>query len=212
MTDSDDQNKPCTNSLQWFVAWFYFIACSHFTLADYNTIRIPLHFFNVCNLSPRPSSHDSCVNRTQVWERPTPNLNSHRAPSSQEGDTSWWPPPYLDCFHSSTTLSHQTWYTQRRGYTHLHMASQLGTVPLGSQRALSLLFPDKKLMLVCMCEAKVQWETFSVKGMSVLKTWFGSRLDKDDRSLWTASLFSFWPCEEPGRWGGKRVSQKVLWS
>lgn len=49
------------------------------------------------------------------------------------------------------------------------MAYQLCSVPLGSQRALSLLFPDKKIMLLCMCEAKLQSETFLVRGMSFLK-------------------------------------------
>lgn len=162
----------------------YFIAnrCSHFTLADYKTI--------LCRTSPSlfstsPSTcHPSQAAMAAVWTKCDTESQLPSCPVPLEGDAQWWPPLYLDYFHSSTTIS-----PTRHGTPTSIWHPQLGTVPLGSQRGLSLLFADKKIVLVCMCEAKVQTETFSVKGMSVLKTWFGSRQDKYDHSLRTACLF-----------------------
>ena len=135
-----------------------------------------------------------CETKTRVWERVMLRRQPPSCPVPPTGDARCRPPPYLHCFWSSTTLS-----PTRHGTPTSIWHPPPATVPLGSQRPLSFSIcrRDNHARRAC-AEAKVQCETFFPQQSECQFLKHDSAADelKDDRSLWTACMFSFWPCEE----------------
>lgn len=138
--------------------------------------------------------------KTRFWEQVTPKLQLPSCPVPPEGDARCWPPPYLHCFWSSTTLS-----STRHGTPTSIWHPQPATVLQGSQRPLSFSICRQEnhagvhvLRRRCSVKLSQQSECQFLKHDSA-----ADKL-KDDHGLWTACLLSFWGT---WRWGGKKLSE-----